>query len=247
MGTTVVDASDASNATLVSDFWISTSNHDPVPQSSLTTNVICRLVFAIMSNLVMWVPLTLLRRNGELAAAIFIVVTMTYNVSTAINGLIWRNDDTSSWWQGWGYCDLYVYINYPILTIYTSCVFAIMRNLAEQISLMRADSLSLHERRRRNIAQAFIIFTVPLIQVACMYPASVHRYYIMTLVGCAWWPSRTWVSLVFFCVPPPAFAIGAAWYAGMSAPFCICSHLRGGKGTAAMEGRHGPPCRRRAC
>lgn len=214
MGSIIVDTSDASNKTLVENFWLSTTPYGPVSQASLTTNVVCRVIFTTLSNLLMWVPLKLLHRNGELAAVIFIVATMIYNLSTSINSLVWHTDDTSTWWMGWGYCDVYIYINYPILTIYTSCVFAIMRNLADQISLMRADSLSLREKRRRNIIQSIIIFLVPLIQLAWIYPTSVHRYYVMTLVGCAWWPSRTWVSFLFFCVPPPVFALGAAWYAG---------------------------------
>lgn len=213
MGSIVINATDPSYK---SDFWLSETTYGPISQASLTANVICRVIFTTLSNLLMWVPLKLLHRNGELAAVIFIVVTMIYNLSTAINSIIWRSDDTSTWWMGWGYCDVYIYINYPILTIYTSCVFAVMRNLADQISLMRADSLSLREKRRRNLIQSIIIFLVPLIQLALIYPASLHRYNIMPLVGCAWWPNRTWVSFVFFCVPPPVFALGAAWYAGRS-------------------------------
>lgn len=216
MGSIIVDASDASNKTLVENFWLSTTPYGPVSQASLTTNVVCRVIFTTLSNLLMWVPLKLLRRNGELAAVIFIVVTMIFNLFTAVNSLIWHTDDTSTWWMGWGYCDVYNYINYPVLTVYTSCVFAIMRNLADQISLMRADSLSLREKRRRNIIQSVIIFLVPLIQVACIYPTSLHRYYVMPLVGCGWWPSRTWLSFVIYCIPPPVFALGAAWYAGRS-------------------------------
>ena len=214
MGAMIVDASDVANRTLVEAFWI--TERDPLSQSSLTTNAICRVVFALLSNLLMWVPLKLLRRHGELAAVILIIVTMVYNVLTLINAIIWHTDDVSSWWMGWVYCDAFNYINYPILTIYTSCVFAIMRNLADQTSLMRADSLSLREKHRRNLVQALIIFPAPVVQLAWMYPTSVHRYYLMPLAGCTWWPSRTWPSLVFFCIPQPAFTIGAAWYAGMS-------------------------------
>ena len=221
MGAIIVDASDGSNKTIVQTFWISQANNDPLSGSELTTNLACRVVFSILSNLLMWVPLTLLRRNGEFAAVIFIVVTMTYNVLTLINAIIWRTDDVSAWWMGWGYCDAFIYINYPILTTYTACVFAIMRNLADQTSLMRANSLSLRERHRRNIIQALTIFPVPLIQLALMYPISTHRYYLLTLAGCTWWPSRTWPQLVFFLIPQPAFALGAAWYAGTSLPLYV--------------------------
>lgn len=230
MGVTVIDGA---NETWAETFWIAHS--DPVSPSSLTTNLICRVVFSTLSTLFMWVPLTLLHRNGELAAVVLIVVTMIYNTLTATNALIWRTDDTSSWWLGRGYCDAYIYVNYPIMTIHTACVFASMRKLADQISLMRADSPSLHERRRRNLFQALVIFPVPLLQVAWMYPTSVHRYYILTLAGCTWWPGRSWPTLVFFSIPQPAFALAAAWYAGESCPY-VCGGERGGSRSSPLEG-----------
>ncbi|SPN98367.1 uncharacterized protein DNG_01412 [Cephalotrichum gorgonifer] len=210
MGATIINGS----AENMSDLWL--AHHDIPSQSSLTANMICRVVFGSLSNLFMWVPLSLLYRNGELAAVVLIAATMVYNAGTVVNAIVWQTDNVSSWWMGFGYCDVFVYLNYPILTIYTSSVLAIMRNLAAQISLMRADSLNLHEKRRRNLVQALIIFPVPILQVAWIYPLSVHRYYVLTLVGCTWWPSRTWPSVVFFCLPQPAFALAAAWYAGVT-------------------------------
>lgn len=236
MGLSVIDGAN--------DTWadaIKVGHGDDIPSSSLTTNLICRVVFSALSNMLMWVPLKLLHRNGEFAAVVFIIITMIYNAFTGINALIWRNDDTSSWWLGQGYCDVYVYINYPMTTVYTACVFANMRRLADKISLMRADSPSLHERRRRNLIEALIIFSVPLLQVAWTYPTSVHRYYILTLSGCTWWPSQTWPTVAFFTIPQPAFALGAAWYAGVSCPFCVGGGRRG-FAHPRRQGHDGPRC-----
>lgn len=236
MGANIIDTTPDE----LSDFWL--YNGEPISQSSLIANLICRVVFGLLSNLLMWVPLRLLHRNGELAAVVLIVATMIFNVGTVINGLIWHTDDTASWWKGYGYCDIFVYLNYPILTIYTSCVFTIMRNLAAQISLMRANTPSQREKRRHNIIQCLIIFPVPLLQVAWVYPASVHRYFILTLAGCNWQPTRTWPTLVFWCIPQPAFVVGAAYYAGMFRVVVVimgrrekASHRRAWKTSTGMK------------
>lgn len=209
MGANIIDATPDD----MSVFWL--YDGEPVSQSSLTANLVCRVVFGLLSNLLMWVPLRLLHRNGELAAVVLIIATMIYNVGTVINGLIWRTDDTASWWEGYGYCDVFIYLNYPILTIYTACVFAIMRNLAAQISLMRVNTPSQREKRKHNIIQCLIIFPVPVLWMAWVYPAGVHRYFLTTLSGCSWQPTRTWPTLVFWCIPQPAYVVGAAYYAGM--------------------------------
>ena len=227
MGLTVINAVDPSIPE-AKGLWL--GDHDPIPPASLTVNLVCRVVFGLLSNLLMWVPLKLLHRNGEFAVVVLITAVMIFNFFTVINGLIWHTDDVSTWWMGQGYCDIFVYINYPIQTMYTSCVFAIMRNLAAQIRLMRVDALAPREKRRRNLIQALIIFPVPLVQLAWIYPTGMHRYYILTLAGCTWWPDASWPNFIFV-VPQPTFALGAAGYAGES--FSYACELAGHRSTSS--------------
>ncbi|PON27250.1 pheromone a factor receptor [Trichoderma gamsii] len=189
----------------------------PAPDVSttpaLTANLICRVLFALIGNLICIVPLRLLYRNGELAAALFILVVQLQNFESAVNALIWHNDDVDSWWPGYGFCDVDSHVRNFTIGLFNSCLLAIMRNLALQIGNMRASPLTKKEKTRRNIVQALIIFPLPLLQAVWTYPLAQQRYYIGTLTGCSWANSRSWPYAVFDIFLPTMMPFLTAGYA----------------------------------
>ncbi|KAG8416600.1 hypothetical protein J3458_007175 [Metarhizium acridum] len=185
----------------------------PYTTPALTANLVCRVFLAVLANLVCLVPLRLLYRNGELAAVVFILNIQIKNLETIINALIWRNDDIMSWWAGYGWCDFDAYIHNISIGLFVTCLLAIMRNLAQQVGLMRANALTTRERRRRNLIQALIIFPFPILQLALTWPLTAQRYLVGTLMGCNWIPHPSWPFLVFFVLPPPIFALVTTGYA----------------------------------
>lgn len=181
---------------------------------SLTINLVSRLLLAVIANLACIVPLKNLYRNGEFAAVVFIANIQWANLDTIINALIWRNDDTSKWWSGEGFCDLNPYYTNFTNALFGTCLLAIMRNLAQQVGLLRANPLTVHERRRRNLVQALIMFPLPLLQAAWVWPLTTQRYAVATLAGCSWvaWPS--WPYMTFFVIAPVVVALVTSVYAG---------------------------------
>jgi hypothetical protein len=184
--------------------------------NALMANLVCRILLAVIANLICLVPLRILWRNGEFAAAVFIITVILLNIDTIIMALVWRNDDVASWWPGYGLCDAHNYYFIALTCLYASSNMAIMRNLSHQVGLLRASPLSRKERRIRNFIQGLIMFPVPILQMAWVYPLSASRYLIGTLVGCAYRADRSWPTIVFFHLPNPLFALGSAYYAGMS-------------------------------
>ncbi|KAJ4268641.1 hypothetical protein NW762_002708 [Fusarium torreyae] len=180
---------------------------------SLTVNLVCRVLLGIFANLACLVPLKNLYRNGEFAAVVFIFNIEWANLDTIINALIWRNDDTSKWWSGRGFCDINPYTQNFSGAVFGTCLLAIMRNLAQQVGLIRANSLNVRERRRRNLIQALIMFPLPIIQLGWTWPLTTQRYAVVTLGGCSWiaWPS--WPYMVFFVMAPVVVALITAGYA----------------------------------
>ncbi|KAF4338605.1 Pheromone a factor receptor [Fusarium beomiforme] len=180
---------------------------------SLTANLVCRVLLGLLANIACIVPLKNLYRNGEFAAVVFIANIEWSNLDTIINALIWRNDDTSKWWNGEGFCDVNAYYVNFTNSLFGTCLLAIMRNLAQQVGLLRANALTLRERRRRNIVQALIMFPLPIIQAAWVWPLTTQRYAVATLAGCSWiaWPS--WPYMVFFVLAPVAIALITSGYA----------------------------------
>jgi pheromone a factor receptor len=185
----------------------------PYTTPSLTANLVCRVSLAIIANLVCLVPLRLLYRNGELAAVIFILSVEIKNLETIVNAFIWRNDDVSSWWAGYGWCDFDNHLHNIVIGFFVTCLLAIVRNLAHQVGLMRANALTAKEKQRRNWIQALIIFPFPIIQLALTHPVTAQRYIVGSLMGCDWVAHNSWPFLVFFVLPPPIFAFVTAAYA----------------------------------
>ncbi len=189
----------------------------PYTNPALQANLFFRVFLGIISLFVTWVPTRLLWRTGEFGGTVFCVMLLILNLWAVINALIWRNDDVETWWKGDGWCDIQIYTFFAFHTAFNTSLFEIMRSLASKISLNRTDKLTQSERRRERITSALVIFTVPVIQVVLTYFVTIGRYNIATLVGCvaAYYPC--WIFLVFYVVPTPVFAIGAAVMSGKQA------------------------------
>ncbi|XWW96973.1 hypothetical protein V2A60_004953 [Cordyceps javanica] len=185
----------------------------PFATPSLTANLVARVALAVVANVVCLVPLRNLYLNGEFAAAVFIVVVEIKNVFTILMALLWRTDDMASWWPGYGLCDLEPFVYNGCAGIFVTCLLAIMRNLAHQVGIMRANPLTVREKRRRNLVQALIIFPLPVVQLALTWPLAARRYAVGTLMGCSWVPASSWPYLLFFVVAQLVVSVVAAIYA----------------------------------
>ncbi|KAK4223699.1 pheromone A receptor-domain-containing protein [Podospora fimiseda] len=188
----------------------------PYTYPALQVNLFFRVFLGIISLLVTWIPARLLYRNGELSGMMLCAILMILNLETVINSLIWRNNDVASWYDGRGWCDLQKYLLFPLNTAYHICLFEVMRGLAAKCAIDRVTSLSSSERKRNGIISAFVIFTIPIIQMALVYPLAVGRFNVSILVGCSVYYMPNWVFLVFFVIPTPIFIIGAAVMAGIT-------------------------------
>ncbi|OAA37259.1 a-pheromone receptor PreA [Cordyceps fumosorosea ARSEF 2679] len=188
-------------------------NEPPFSSTSLTANLVTRVALAVVANLVCLVPLRLLYRNGEFAATVLIVVIEVKNVFTILMALLWQTDDVEAWWPGYGLCDAEPFVYNGCAGVFVTCLLAIMRNLAHQVGVMRANPMTVRERRRRNLIQALIIFPLPLVQLAFTWPLTARRYAVGTLMGCSWVPSSTWPFLVFFVIAQLVISVVAAIYA----------------------------------
>ncbi|POR37954.1 Pheromone a factor receptor [Tolypocladium paradoxum] len=185
----------------------------PYTTTSLTANLILRVLLALVGNIVCLVPLHLLHRNGEFAAVVFILNNMAVNLETVVMSLIWRDDDLQSRWPGYGLCDVDAYLHNASQSLYVTCLLAIMRNLAQQVGMLRANSLTAKERRVRNLIQALIMFPLPILQLAMTWLITTERYDVGTLIGCTWVPHASWPNLAFFILPPVVVAFVTAVYA----------------------------------
>ncbi|EAQ89200.1 hypothetical protein CHGG_05819 [Chaetomium globosum CBS 148.51] len=188
----------------------------PYTSPSLQVNLFFRVFLGLVSLFVTWVPARLLWRNGEFAGAVICIMLLVLNLITVINALIWRNDNVQTWWAGQGWCDMMTYTYFAMHTAFNICMFEIMRGLASKVALNRADKPTRSERRRQRIVSALVIFTVPVIQVILTYFTTFGRYNVSTLIGCSAVYYPNWLFLVFYILPTPVFAVGAAYMAALT-------------------------------
>lgn len=184
----------------------------PFTTPSLTANLICRVLLSIIANLVCLVPMKLLWHNGEFAAVVFILNIELKNVETMVNSLIWRDNDVNNWWLGYGLCDFMPYIHNFTVGLFLTCLLAIMRNLAQQVGMLRANPLTVREKRQRYLVQALIMFPFPIFQVAWVWPITAQRYVIGPLVGCSWISYPTSPYVVIFILAPVVVALLTVYY-----------------------------------
>lgn len=188
----------------------------PYTTPALTANLVCRVAFGILANLLCLVPLRLLYRNHELAAVVFILNIEFKNILTVVSALIWRDDNMEDWWAGYGLCDFASFANNFSFGLFDTCMLAIMRNLAHQANLLSAHPLSAREKRRRNLVHVLIMFPLPIVQVGWTWFLTAQRYLIGTLTGCTWAQYPSWPYVVFFALPPLVLSVVTVGYAGES-------------------------------
>lgn len=184
------------------------------PTLLMATNIIFRFVLNLGAALACWVPMSLFCKNRELAGAAMVMATTIMNFYYGMNSVIWPNNDIGSWFDGYGWCDVQLAMWTPLETLNAAAVCAVMQNIANQVSLMRASGLTAQEKRRKHIIQALIIFPFPLLQLSLYYFTIGMRYNISGILGCQAVFQANWVFLVFFLLPCPVFAVAAAYFAG---------------------------------
>lgn len=184
------------------------------PSPSTIANIFFRVLLNFGAAVSCWVPLRLFHKNGELAGASMAIAMSLLNFFYAANALLWPTNDIANWTKGYGWCDLQLILWVPLETLNAAAVCAVMQNIANQVSLLRASGLTSDEKRRKSFVQAVIILPVPALQVILYYFVIAMRYNISGIIGCQAVFDPDWVFLVFFVLPCPMFAIAAAYFAG---------------------------------
>lgn len=184
------------------------------PSPGILANIILRFTLNLAAAIACWVPLKLFHRKGELAGTAMVAAMALLNFYYALNSVVWHNDDVGSWPKGYGWCDIQLVSWIPLETLNSAAICAVMQNIANQVSLMRASGLTREEKTRKQIIQALIVFPLPVLQVVLYYFVIPMRYNISGIIGCQAVFQANWLFLVFFIVPIPVFAVAAAYYAG---------------------------------
>lgn len=158
------------------------SFYGPTPDAMV--NIFFRILLNLAAAVSCWVSLRLFHKNGELAGASMVVVIVLLNFFYAVNALLWPTDDIFNWPKGYAWCDIQLVLWVPLETLNAVAVCAVMQNIANQVSLLRATELTCEEKRKKRIFQALILFPVPVLQIVLYYFFIAMRYNISGIIGC---------------------------------------------------------------
>ena len=169
---------------------------------------------AIISNLV---PFVALYRVKNLAACTLTAASMLTNFWTCINAIIWSNDNTSSWWDGYGLCDVEVLTRAVLPTLVATSMACLTRSLAQAVDTDNPRLFeTLSQRRRRHIGELLFIFGVPFVEMCTHYVYQAGRYGIVTIYGCADVIDYSWPTIVLVLIWPTVFSLLNCYYGGKS-------------------------------
>jgi hypothetical protein len=185
----------------------------PVPLAT-GPNAYLVSIFGIVAIVLNYVPSILLYRAKNIPACTTIVVIVVMNFFVFLNAIIWPNNNTSTWWDGAGLCDIEVYIRSMCATLIATATAGLTRNLAQAVD---ADNPRLYEsaaqRRRRYVMEILFCFGIPASQLVTYYFIQAGRYAVLTVFGCVPIVDNSWPTLVLFLIWPPIFALLNCYYA----------------------------------
>ncbi|KAK6585684.1 hypothetical protein PZA11_002411 [Diplocarpon coronariae] len=182
-------------------------------------NAIALPIFAVLALLITYLPLRSFYRVKNVAACSIIFVVNVVNLMTLINTLIWPSDDWTTWWLGYGVCDVEVLLRFPITLALVTSLCCLSKGLADALDTEHAVfNQTKAQRRRKVIADVLFCWAVPVMQMVLHYVVQAGRYMIAPVFGCTDQQDNSWPMLVIFSIWGPLFILLNVYYAGRLRP-----------------------------
>ncbi|KAK6437861.1 a-factor receptor [Oleoguttula sp. CCFEE 5521] len=186
-------------------------------QASLTATyptAVLLSVFALLISLLIIPPMLWHARNRNIGATSLIAWILILNIQIVINALIWRNDDTSSWFSGAGLCDIEVKVQVASGVGFPSSAACVLRALAGVMDTERTSMGKTRAQKKRGYAIDLLwCVGFPALQMLFHYIVQPSRYYIWGISGCVPSVSNSWVTDLLIIAPPVAWVLICAVYA----------------------------------
>ncbi|KAL2074949.1 hypothetical protein VTL71DRAFT_8729 [Oculimacula yallundae] len=193
----------------ITDFIMPTTVANPI-------NAIALPIFAFLALLITYLPLRSFYRVKNIAACSIMFVLIVINLMALINGIIWPTDDWTTWWSGYGLCDVEVLIRYPITMALATSLCCLSKGLADALDTEHAVfNQSVKMRRRKMVFDVLFCWGVPVMQMALHYTVQAGRYMVVPVWGCTDQLDNSWPVLLVIIVWCPIFALLNVYYAAL--------------------------------
>lgn len=174
-------------------------------------------LLAFFSIFVSIAPLVLHWKNRNLPACCLIGWFLILNLFNITNAIIWPTDESTTWWNGVGLCDIEVKIMIASYVAVPGDIMCIFRGLACVLDTRRATLVPTRQQRWRNqFMELLFCVAVPIIAMITQVSYQANRYMIFAISGCVNSFDESWVSVLLGFIWPPIICFIAAYYCGKS-------------------------------
>ncbi|OQO04646.1 hypothetical protein B0A48_09568 [Cryoendolithus antarcticus] len=185
-----------------------------IPSTATYPTAILLSVSALLISLLIIPPMLWHARNRNIGATSLIAWILILNIQIVVNALIWRNDNTDSWFSGAGLCDIEVKIQVASGVGFPSSAACVLRALAGVMDTERTSLGNTRAQKKRGYAIDLLwCVGFPALQMLFHYIVQPSRYYVWGISGCVPSVSNSWVTDLLIIAPPVAWVLVCAVYA----------------------------------
>jgi pheromone a factor receptor len=193
------------------------------PESLLDPiNAIVLPIFAFLAILITILPGRDFYRVHNFPAFNIILVNNLLNIQYMVNAIIWRTEDFSKWFKGYGLCDFEVLLRTPLTVCLAFSLLRYIRHIANALTSKGAQEQfgeTNAEKKRKWFIDILWCYTVPLFQTTLQHLVLNDRYSIIVTVGCLTNLDNSWLNIALVGVWFPILMISTLYYA------CKCSKV----------------------
>lgn len=157
-------------------------------------------VLCLLSTLVTIPAFRAFQLAGNFFYCNMIVINGFINISSAVNAILWPNENIDNWWEGYVWCDIQAALKYPL----TLAIAMTLCLLAKQM----ADAVKGTPKQNSFWKNVCLVYTIPVLQAGLLFLIRDGRYDIVPVMGCAdsiadyVWPAlliyQMWVPITGF-------------------------------------------------
>lgn len=194
------------------------SSYVPDPRTSNPSvnqaNAIALPIFAALSSLFIIFPFRAFWILRNFPSCSICVTLWLINLCTFINAIVWNTDDWTTWWAGYGYCDIVSALRWPLTLSASTGLCCFVRGLANALNTDGAIMNPTRAQRRRHLlGEILLVWGPPALMICLQYIIQAGRYAIVPVFGCTAEDDNSWPYIIIVVIWGPIFTCITSVYA----------------------------------
>jgi pheromone a factor receptor len=178
-------------------------------------NAVALPIFCIIAILITYLPFRSFKRLRNFPACNIIIVSDIVNIFSGLNAIIWPNDDWSTWWPGYGLCDVEAILKFPLTLGLATSLCRLTQDIASALDVDNAQfNTTAGMKRRKLVLDVVFCWGPPLFEICLHYTVQNGRYAVAPVFGCGDQLDNSWPVILIYSMWIPLIMILNLYYAG---------------------------------